>query len=67
MTQGLDKGLIPYPIYIIIVQKDRELSNKIAEILGVVHESPQLILVKDGKAMYDVSHVNIQVEDIPKV
>lgn len=67
IAQGLEKGLILYPVYIVIVQKNKELSNQIAEILNVIHESPQLILVKDAKVVYNVSHYNIQVEDIPKV
>lgn len=67
MIEGLEKGLILYPTYIVIVQKDRELSNEIAKKLEVIHESPQLILVRDEKAVYDTSHSNIQVENIPKV
>ena len=39
----------------------RPVSNHIAETLGVVHQSPQVILLKDGKAVYDASHHRIQV------
>ncbi|MDP3988904.1 MAG: bacillithiol system redox-active protein YtxJ [bacterium] len=63
--EGLEKGLIPYPVYLVIVQKDKELSSQIAKDLDVVHESPQLILVKDGKAVYHASHGAIQVQEIP--
>jgi bacillithiol system protein YtxJ len=37
----------------------REVSNEIAARFGVVHQSPQLILIKQGKAVYDVSHSDI--------
>ncbi len=37
----------------------RDISSAIAERFGVVHQSPQLILIKDGKAIYDCSHENI--------
>ncbi|MGZ9676042.1 bacillithiol system redox-active protein YtxJ [Flavobacterium sp. GNP001] len=37
----------------------REVSNEIAARFGVVHQSPQLILIKEGKAVYDVSHSDI--------
>jgi len=67
MTQGLEKGLIPYLTYIVIVQEDRELSKEIAETFNIKHESPQLILIKDGEVLYDTSHGNIQVENIPKI
>tara|TARA_R110002126_G_scaffold290637_2_gene448077 strand:+ start:164 stop:553 length:390 start_codon:yes stop_codon:yes gene_type:complete len=37
----------------------REVSNEIAHRFGVQHQSPQLILVKDGKAIYNASHSDI--------
>ena len=37
----------------------RDISNEIAERFNVYHESPQLILIKNGKAVYDVSHSDI--------
>lgn len=39
----------------------RPVSNKIAEIFKVIHQSPQVILIKDGKAVYDTSHHSISV------
>jgi len=42
----------------------RPVSNKIAETLGVVHQSPQIILIKDGKAIYDTSHNDINIADL---
>lgn len=42
----------------------REVSNKIAELTGVEHQSPQLIGIKNGKAFYDASHNAIQVSII---
>jgi bacillithiol system protein YtxJ len=37
----------------------REISNDIASRFGVQHQSPQLILIKNGKAVYNVSHSDI--------
>lgn len=37
----------------------RDISNEIARKYNVYHESPQLILIKNGKAVYDVSHSDI--------
>ncbi len=42
----------------------RSLSNKIAEDLGVHHESPQVILIKNGECVYDESHSGIRIDDI---
>lgn len=37
----------------------REISNTIASKFEVVHQSPQMIVVKAGKAVYDASHSDI--------
>ncbi|KQO22780.1 general stress protein [Flavobacterium sp. Leaf82] len=37
----------------------RDISNEIASRFNVYHESPQLILIRNGKAVYDVSHSDI--------
>lgn len=42
----------------------RPVSNAIAEKLKVHHESPQLILVKNGEAVYDASHNYISMEEL---
>jgi len=46
--------------YVIVhVIEDRPVSNEIAERLGVKHASPQVILVKDGEAIWNTSHWHI--------
>lgn len=40
----------------------RDVSNEIASRFNVYHESPQLILIKNGKAVYNVSHSDIDAE-----
>ncbi len=42
----------------------RELSSKIAEEFDVFHESPQVILIKNGECSYDESHSGINMDDI---
>ncbi|MCO5241703.1 MAG: bacillithiol system redox-active protein YtxJ [Chitinophagaceae bacterium] len=44
----------------------RPLSNKIANELNVSHESPQVLLIRDGKCIYDESHYAIFMEEIEK-
>jgi len=46
-------------IYIVIVQKNREVSNKIAKDLKIWHQSPQVIIVKNKIAVYNTSHNEI--------
>jgi bacillithiol system protein YtxJ len=44
---------------LIVVQTARNISNEVAAKLGVVHESPQAILVKNGQAVWNKSHFDI--------
>lgn len=42
----------------------RDVSNEIADLLGVHHQSPQMILVKDRKAIFSSTHMDISFDDI---
>lgn len=42
----------------------RSISNKVAEVYGVRHESPQVLLIKDGNCTYNESHNGISMADI---
>ncbi|SHG32574.1 bacillithiol system protein YtxJ [Flavobacterium segetis] len=46
-------------LYFLDLIENRAISNEIASRFGVNHQSPQLILIKDGKAVYHVSHSDI--------
>ncbi|MEY4479438.1 MAG: hypothetical protein RLZZ267_116 [Bacillota bacterium] len=49
------------------VIESRPVSNQIAADLGVKHESPQVILVKDGASYWNTSHWSITVAHINAV
>jgi bacillithiol system protein YtxJ len=51
-------------IVMVKVIESRPVSNVIAGALGVTHQSPQMILVKNGAAVWDASHHFIQAEAI---
>ncbi len=42
----------------------RYISNAIAEQFAVFHESPQLLLIKNGECIYSESHSGISMEDL---
>lgn len=42
----------------------RPISNQIATDLGVQHESPQALLIKDGRCIYSATHFDIQLAEI---
>jgi len=58
-----DKLPADLPLYFLDLIKYRDLSNKIAEDFQVYHESPQLLLVKDGECILDLSHGQVSVEE----
>jgi bacillithiol system protein YtxJ len=45
---------------------NRELSNVIAEHYKVTHESPQVLLILNGKCIYNKSHLEINVNELLK-
>lgn len=50
--------------YYLDLIKHRHLSQKIAEDFSVFHESPQVLLIKNGECVYDESHSGIQMDEI---
>lgn len=51
------------PLYFLDLIKHRDISNQVAEQFQVHHESPQLLLIKDGECILDQSHGGISVEE----
>jgi bacillithiol system protein YtxJ len=49
---------------IVTVQSHRHVSDQAAERLGVRHETPQAILVRDGRPIWKASHWNITADAI---
>ena len=47
--------------YFLDLIKYRPISNQIAANLGVTHQSPQMIVLVDGKAVENASHQSISV------
>lgn len=42
----------------------RDISKKIAEDFSVEHESPQILVIKNGECVYDESHTGISMDEI---
>ena len=62
----LDKKDQPEGIdfYFLDLIKHRNISNKIADDFKVAHQSPQILIINQGKCVYDESHSGITMEDI---
>jgi bacillithiol system protein YtxJ len=50
--------------YYLDLIKYRALSNKVAADFSIVHESPQIIMIKNGECTYDESHNGINMDEI---
>ena len=56
-----DQELTPYFLDIL---KYRQLSNLVADIFEVYHQSPQLLLIEKEECIYDADHLEISVTDL---
>lgn len=56
----------PFPVCygLITVQTGRHVSDEVVRRLGVRHESPQVILVRDGQVMWHASHHHVTAQEI---
>lgn len=52
------------PFYYLDLIRYRGISNKIAEEFHVPHESPQILVIKNGECVYEESHNGINMEDL---
>ncbi|MGN6638112.1 MAG: bacillithiol system redox-active protein YtxJ [Mucilaginibacter sp.] len=61
----MDKDHLPeeLPVYFLDLIRYRDISNQIAEDFQVHHESPQLLVIKDGECILDQSHGHISMEE----
>lgn len=51
-------------LYFLDLIAHRDISAQIAELFQVHHESPQVLLIKDGECILDASHSDISAEEI---
>jgi len=70
VKRELDEEIDKFPeetsLYILDLLKHRNISDAIAADFNVKHESPQLLLIKDGQCTYNEALYDINVEDTTK-
>ena len=62
---GYDEEKIT-PFYLDLLNY-RDLSNKIAQAFDVQHQSPQILVIKNGKCVYHASHSEIDAANLEAV
>lgn len=53
-------------VYYLDLLNFREVSSKISEVFQVRHQSPQLLVIKNGVSVYDESHYEITKVNLSK-
>ena len=53
-----------YDLHFLDLLVHRDISAGIADRFGIVHQSPQVIVVEQGRSTYSASHYDIQVSDL---
>ena len=54
-------------LYFLDLISYRNISSQIAETFQVHHESPQILLIKNGDCILDASHSDISAEEVAEV
>ena len=57
----LEGKIVPYFLDLL---EYRPISNEIASVFGVTHQSPQILVIRDGVSVYNASHDGIQAESL---
>lgn len=61
--QKLEGGLDADFYYLDLISY-RSVSNKVAETFKVHHESPQILIIKNGECVYTENHLAITVDEL---
>lgn len=56
-----------FPIYYLDVIGQRNISNEVSVKYGIRHESPQILLVKNGICTYNASHMGINPIELNEI
>jgi bacillithiol system protein YtxJ len=59
LIDHLNEERLPARYAIVTVQTHRELSNAVAKRLGVRHETPQALLIRDARVIWSASHFRV--------
>jgi bacillithiol system protein YtxJ len=51
-------------VSLVVVQKARDISRRIETLTGVGHESPQVIILRNGEAVWSASHWNVTADAV---
>lgn len=57
-------NVVPYFLDLI---SNKEISNTVAQKYAVDHQSPQILIIRDGKCIHDASHFGIDYSEVEEI
>jgi len=67
LQQHLSAARYPVSYKLITVQSHRRVSDEASSRLGIRHETPQAILLKEGRVVWNASHFSITADTLQRV
>lgn len=65
-VEALARSRPELPVYVLDVLEQRGLSDRVARKLGVSHESPQVLVLRGGRATWSASHGGVDERAIER-
>ena len=50
------------PVSIVVVQKSRDVSREVEQRTGIRHETPQALVIRNGRVVWNASHFDITAD-----
>ena len=63
----LEAGVANAHYHVITVQSHRRVSDVTSQRIGIRHETPQVIVLKDGQPVWNASHFRITAAELSRV
>ena len=55
---------LPHPVALVVVQQARTVSDEIEKRWQIGHETPQVLVVKNGALLWNASHFRVKAVDV---
>ena len=66
LEMGWEESFSDVDAYYLDLLNHRDVSNSIAEKLEIEHQSPQMLVLKDGKVLSVTNHSDISIDEVKK-
>ncbi|MCP4457264.1 MAG: bacillithiol system redox-active protein YtxJ [Cytophagales bacterium] len=64
LEDGYDLDSNKAVLYYLDLLAYRDISNEIAHRFGIIHQSPQIIIIENGQAIFNTSHHSVSLDTL---